>query len=96
MAARRTDKNALRGCFGTVPVGGAVVSTVDGSGELVGMTASWFNAISMEPPIISISFLRESRCRGAFMGCEEFAVVGNARNRGRWDARKRGHRFVGF
>jgi flavin reductase (DIM6/NTAB) family NADH-FMN oxidoreductase RutF len=68
------DRQVLRDCFGTFPVGVTVVTTVDGSGTRWGMTASSFNAISMSPPVVSISLMDGTPSHEAFTTSGEFAI----------------------
>jgi flavin reductase (DIM6/NTAB) family NADH-FMN oxidoreductase RutF len=54
-----TDKNVLRNAFASFPSGVvAVAARVDG--ELVGMAASSFTSVSMDPPLVSICVQKSS------------------------------------
>lgn len=54
------DPERLRETFGVFPSGVvAVAASVDG--ELVGLAASSFTSVSLEPPLVSVSVARSSR-----------------------------------
>ena len=58
-------------CFAT---GVAVVTTLDSSGERVGMTISSFNSVSLDPPLVLWSIANNSNSYDAFINAEYFAV----------------------
>lgn len=58
-------------CFAT---GVAVVTTLDRSGERVGMTISSFNSVSLDPPLVLWSIADDAYSYDAFMHAEYFAV----------------------
>ena len=59
------------GCFAT---GVAVVTTVDGEGEPVGMTVSSFNSVSLDPPLVLWSIANDAQSYESFMSANHFAV----------------------
>ncbi len=59
------------GCFAT---GVAVVTTVDGEGEPVGMTVSSFNSVSLDPPLVLWSIANDAQSYESFMAADHFAV----------------------
>lgn len=58
-------------CFAT---GVAVVTTLDGNGDRVGMTISSFNSVSLDPPLVLWSIANDSYSYDAFIDAEYFAV----------------------
>ena len=59
------------GCFAT---GVAVVTTLDASGERVGITVSSFNSVSMDPPLVLWSIADDAMSYDTFMNAKYFAV----------------------
>jgi flavin reductase (DIM6/NTAB) family NADH-FMN oxidoreductase RutF/ADP-ribose pyrophosphatase YjhB (NUDIX family) len=68
------DRQLLRNCYGSFPVGVTVVTTRDADGVLWGMTASSFNSISMDPPLVSISIIEQTPSHHAFTHSREFGI----------------------
>ena len=68
-AARRL-REAL-GCFVT---GVTVITTCDGGGEPLGLTANSFSSVSLEPPLVLFSLARTADCFAAFESANTFAV----------------------
>jgi flavin reductase (DIM6/NTAB) family NADH-FMN oxidoreductase RutF len=70
--ARSLDPARLRAAFGAFPSGVvAVAARVDG--QLVGLAASSFTSVSLDPPLVSFSIANGSRtwsalCRAAHLG----------------------------
>ena len=58
-------------CFAT---GVAIATTLDDSGEPVGMTISSFSSVSMEPPLVLWSIAHDAHGYDAFINAEHFAV----------------------
>ena len=58
-------------CFAT---GVAVATTLDDSGERIGMTISSFSSVSMEPPLVLWSIAYDAQGYDAFIDAEYFAV----------------------
>ena len=59
------------GCFAT---GITVVTAVGPDGELIGITANSFASVSLDPPLVLFSLMRESYSMRAFLATETFAV----------------------
>lgn len=66
----RTLRDAL-GCFGT---GVTVVTTIDGNGNPVGLTANSFTAVSLEPELLLVCLANSAASLPAFQTAERFAV----------------------
>ena len=66
----RTLRDAL-GCFGT---GVTVVTTLDGEGRPVGLTANSFPSVSLDPPLLLVCLARNSSSLPAFVASDHFAV----------------------
>lgn len=64
----------LKRAFGSFPTGVTVMTTLDADGAPVGMTASSFNTVSMDPPLILWSIRLDSQKRAAFNANDRFAV----------------------
>jgi flavin reductase (DIM6/NTAB) family NADH-FMN oxidoreductase RutF/pimeloyl-ACP methyl ester carboxylesterase len=69
-SAPRVLRDAL-GCFGT---GVTVVTTIDGAGEPIGLTANSFTSVSLDPPLILFSLAKASANLEAFQQARRFAV----------------------
>lgn len=68
------DSKQFRNALGAFATGVTIVTTRDGSGADVGLTASSFNSVSLEPPMILWSLAKTSGSLDAFMTGEYFAV----------------------
>ncbi|WP_296172271.1 alpha/beta fold hydrolase [uncultured Brevundimonas sp.] len=66
----RTLRDAL-GCFGT---GVTVVTTTDGNGTPVGLTANSFTSVSLAPPLLLFCLARSAGSLAAFEASSTFAV----------------------
>jgi flavin reductase (DIM6/NTAB) family NADH-FMN oxidoreductase RutF len=66
----RAFRNAL-GCFAT---GVTVVTTIDGTGQPVGLTVSSFASLSLDPPLVLFCLDRGSQNFDAFTTSGRFAV----------------------
>ncbi|MBB5212105.1 flavin reductase family protein [Microbulbifer hydrolyticus] len=71
-AAERS--RALRDTLGHFATGVTVVTTLDASGEPVGMTVNSFNSVSLDPALILWSIDRSSLSYAAFTQSERFVV----------------------
>ena len=60
------DAKKFREALSTFATGVTVVTTRDGDGESVGMTASSFNSVSMSPPLILWSVGKNAKSASAF------------------------------
>ncbi|WP_299591440.1 flavin reductase family protein [uncultured Microbulbifer sp.] len=65
---------ALRDTLGHFATGITVVTTLDASGQPVGMTVNSFNSVSLDPALILWSIDRNSLSYSAFTECERFVV----------------------
>lgn len=54
--------------------GVTILTTRDGEGRPVGLTASAFTSLSLEPPLILACVDLSARCQGAFDAADRFAV----------------------
>ena len=90
----RILRDAL-GCFGT---GVTVITTLDGEGQPLGLTANSFTSVSLDPPLILFSLARSSANLGVFETAGRFAVnvlhIGQQPVAGRFASRQ-GPRFEG-
>ncbi len=68
------DSQALRTALGHFATGVTIVTTRDKAGAPIGMTASSFNAVSLDPPLILWSIGRNAYGYPAFAEAEHFAV----------------------
>lgn len=66
----REFRKAL-GCFAT---GVTVVTTLDGEGEGVGLTANSFSSVSLDPPMVLWCIDKSAETYDAFMANDHFAV----------------------
>lgn len=73
-AASTTDQRALRSALGQFATGVTVVTTRDGDGRFVGLTANSFSALSLEPPLIVWSLRLSSSSLAVFQRSERFVV----------------------
>ena len=64
----------LRRAFGSFGTGVTVVSTLGGSGRLVGVTANSFSSVSLDPPLVVWGLNRGSPNLAAFDECGRFVV----------------------
>lgn len=67
---RRAFRNAL-GCFAT---GVTIATTCDADGAPIGVTASSFNSVSLDPPLVLWSLAKSAQSRAAFRRSGHFAV----------------------
>lgn len=68
------DSLAFRTALGSFATGVTIVTTRDGQGNPVGMTASSFNSVSLEPPLVLWSIARTANCFDAFDQADHFAI----------------------
>ena len=72
--ASKVASSEFRRALSQFPTGVTVVSTLDASGEPVGVTASSFNSVSMEPPLVLWSLAKSALSYQAFTNAEFFVV----------------------
>lgn len=65
---------AFRDALGTFATGVTIVTTLDSAGDPVGVTASSFNSVSLDPPLILWSLAKDSLSHDAFCGSGHFAI----------------------
>jgi 4-hydroxyphenylacetate 3-hydroxylase, reductase component len=68
------DPKAFRSALGTFATGVTVMTTVTASGEMVGNTASSFNSVSLDPPLVLWSLARNAYSFETYMAAKYFAV----------------------
>ncbi|MFK7967216.1 MAG: flavin reductase family protein [Burkholderiaceae bacterium] len=68
------DSRSFRRALGNFATGVTVITARDASGSLAGMTASSFNSVSLDPPLILWSCIKESRSCAVFESASHFAV----------------------
>lgn len=74
MIMQRIDPKTFRSALGAFATGVTVITTVDGDGVKAGVTASSFNSVSLDPPMVLWSLGKNSRSLSAFQSAEGFAV----------------------
>jgi flavin reductase (DIM6/NTAB) family NADH-FMN oxidoreductase RutF/DNA-binding MarR family transcriptional regulator len=68
------DTREFRNALGSFATGVTVITTVGPDGEDVGVTASSFNSVSLDPPLILWSLDKRSMSMEAFEHCDYFVV----------------------
>lgn len=68
------DATTLRQALGHFATGVTVVTTRDVAGEPIGVTASSFNTVSLDPPLVLWSIGRNALSYPAFSTAEHFAI----------------------
>jgi flavin reductase (DIM6/NTAB) family NADH-FMN oxidoreductase RutF len=68
------DKRELRAALGKFGTGVTVITTRRASGELVGLTASSFNSVSLDPALVLWSLSSSSPSMPAFLNASHFTV----------------------
>jgi 3-hydroxy-9,10-secoandrosta-1,3,5(10)-triene-9,17-dione monooxygenase reductase component len=66
--------NELRRAFGHFATGVTIVTTADGRGGRVGMTANSFSSLSLDPPLVLWSLAKSSTNYATFAAATHFAV----------------------
>jgi 3-hydroxy-9,10-secoandrosta-1,3,5(10)-triene-9,17-dione monooxygenase reductase component len=69
-----TTSTEFRGALGRFATGVTIVTTKDGSGNDVGLTANSFSSVSLDPPMVLWSLSRQSLSLPAFVQASYFAV----------------------
>ncbi len=70
----KIDPQELRQALAQFATGITVVTTRDAAGAAVGVTASSFNTVSLEPPLVLWSIARSALSFPAFAAADAFAV----------------------
>jgi 4-hydroxyphenylacetate 3-hydroxylase, reductase component len=68
------DARAFRSALSTFATGVTVITTVGEDGALIGNTASSFNSVSLDPPLVLWSLARSAFSFAAYEKAEHFAV----------------------
>ena len=68
------DSRKFRDALGRFPTGVVVATARAPSGELVGMTMSSFNSVSLDPPLILFSIHRQAQSFAAWQSISHYAV----------------------
>jgi flavin reductase (DIM6/NTAB) family NADH-FMN oxidoreductase RutF len=68
------DSRRFRNALGQFPTGVVVATARTAAGELVGMTMSSFNSVSLDPPLILFSVHRQAHSFAVWQGIERFAI----------------------
>jgi len=68
------DPQAFRSALGAYATGVTVITTRDRDGNNVGMTASSFTSLSLDPPLILWSIDKRTGCFDVFNEAEHFAI----------------------
>ncbi|MBM4474545.1 flavin reductase [Rhodococcus hoagii] len=68
-----TDPTALKAAYASFPTGVAAVCAQSG-GELIGMAASSFTAVSLDPPLVSVCVMNTSRTWQRLRGSARLGV----------------------
>ncbi len=71
---RNFTKRQLRDALGMFATGVTIVTSRTREGELLGITANSFNAVSLDPPMVLFSLSREAHSLNKFESCDFFAV----------------------
>lgn len=74
MAATTEMIRDFRAALGNFATGVTIVTTVDGDNEPVGVTASSFNSVSLDPPLVLWSLAKSAKSREAFCSSGHFAI----------------------
>ena len=70
----RIDTRALRTALGLFATGVAVITTRARSGQLAGLTANSFAAVSLEPPLVLWSLSQDAPSLACFTDADHFAI----------------------
>lgn len=74
MSQPEIDSRALRDALSSFATGVTIVTTSDSAGEPIGMTASSFNSVSMDPPLILWSVTKTAHSAPVFQKANHFSV----------------------
>lgn len=66
MKQSHIDPKALRNALGTFTTGVTIITTRDGEGHAVGLTANSFNSVSLDPPLVLWSLAKTAMSVPAF------------------------------
>jgi 3-hydroxy-9,10-secoandrosta-1,3,5(10)-triene-9,17-dione monooxygenase reductase component len=68
------DPGEFRSALGSFATGVTIVTTRDGDGRDIGLTANSFNSVSLDPPMVLWSLSKTSTSLAAFSQAQHFAV----------------------
>ncbi len=68
------DTKKFRQALGQFPTGVTVITTLDKEGNPIGVTASSFNSVSMEPPLVLWSVAKKAYSAKIFESAEYFII----------------------
>ena len=68
------DTANLRRALGAFPTGVTIVTTLDETGALQGLTANAFSAVSLEPPLVLVCVGHRSRSYASLVRVGRFAI----------------------
>jgi flavin reductase (DIM6/NTAB) family NADH-FMN oxidoreductase RutF len=68
------NSRRFRDAFGQFPTGVVVATARTAAGQLIGMTMSSFNSVSLDPPLILFSVLRRARGFAVWQTVERYAI----------------------
>jgi flavin reductase (DIM6/NTAB) family NADH-FMN oxidoreductase RutF/DNA-binding MarR family transcriptional regulator len=74
MSEQAIAQKEFRNALGSFATGVTIATTKDESGDPVGVTASSFNSVSLDPPLVLWSLAKNSLSRDAFCNSGHFAV----------------------
>ncbi len=74
MSAQPFTQRSLREALSSFATGVTIVTTIDGDGAPIGMTASSFNSVSMDPPLVLWSVTKAALSAEAFKTSSHFNV----------------------
>lgn len=92
------DYRHFRDALGQFPTGVTIITTVTPAGERLGMTISSFNSLSLDPPLVLFSVLRQANSFAAWQQADRYAI--NVLNEDQEElsnrfARARGEKWTG-
>jgi len=93
------DPKAFRRALGNFATGVTIITTIGPDGEKVGVTASSFNSLSMDPPLVLWSSMKDARSCAAFENASHFAVnilASDQMDMSNHFARQQDDKFAGF
>ena len=71
---KKFDPKAFRQALGQFPTGVTVITTLDKEGNPIGVTASSFNSVSMEPPLVLWSVAKKAYSAKIFEEAAHFNI----------------------
>ena len=68
------NSRSFRSALGTFATGVTVITTITPTGEMIGNTASSFNSVSLDPPLVLWSLARNALSFDIYLNASYFAV----------------------